>query len=63
MFDLLGSSDLDLRIQAGEAVALIYETARIHDEDYSWNREADLCSVLKGNFTHYVHLFQVSVEV
>lgn len=47
MFDLLGSSDLDLRIQAGEAVALIYETARIHDEDYSWNREADLCSVLK----------------
>ena len=48
MYDLLGCSDVDLRIQAGEAVALLYEAARIHDEDYYWNREGELCAALKG---------------
>lgn len=47
MYDLLGCSDVDLRIQAGEAVALLYEATRIHDEDYSWNREGELCAALK----------------
>jgi len=49
MSALLGSADVDLRIQAGEAVALIYEMTRIHDEDYMWNRhkEEELCATLK----------------
>ncbi|XP_042233249.1 interferon-related developmental regulator 1-like [Homarus americanus] len=47
MFDLLGCSDVDLRIQAGEAVALLYEAARSHNDDYYWNRGGELCSVLK----------------
>ncbi|XP_071522774.1 interferon-related developmental regulator 1 [Panulirus ornatus] len=47
MFDLLGCKDVDLRIQAGEAVALLYEAARLHDDDYYWNREGELCSALK----------------
>lgn len=46
MFDLLGSTDLDLRIQAGEAVALLYEATRLHDERFRWNREKELCAVL-----------------
>lgn len=54
MFDLLGCSDVDLRIQAGEAVALLYEAARIHDEDYSWNREGELCSALKGEYCMFI---------
>ncbi|XP_069954455.1 interferon-related developmental regulator 1 isoform X1 [Cherax quadricarinatus] len=47
MFDLLGCSDVELRIQAGEGVALLYEGARTHDDDYFWNREGELCSALK----------------
>lgn len=46
MFDLLGSADLDLRIQAGEAVALLYESTRTHDPRYRWTREKELCAVL-----------------
>lgn len=48
MFHLLKCSDVDLRIQAGEAVALLYEAARAHQERYSWKREKELCSVLNG---------------
>jgi len=46
MFSLLGSSDVDMRITAGEAVALAYELARQHDEDYCWNRENELSEAL-----------------
>lgn len=46
-YDLLGCSDVDLRIQAGEAVALLYEATRLHDADYMWNREGELCAALK----------------
>ena len=48
MFDLLGCVDLDLRIQAGEAVALLYEATRSHDPRYRWTREKELCAVLNG---------------
>ncbi|KAG0728350.1 Interferon-related developmental regulator 1 [Chionoecetes opilio] len=46
MFDLLGSADLDLRIQAGESVALFYESTRSHDPRFRWTREKELCAML-----------------
>jgi len=46
MFSLLSSSDVDMRITAGEALALAYELARQHDEDYCWNRENELSEAL-----------------
>lgn len=46
MFSLLGSSDVDMRITAGEAVAIAYELARKHDDDYSWKREEELSTAL-----------------
>lgn len=46
MFSLLGSADVDMRITAGEAVALAYELARKHDDDYSWKREEELSTAL-----------------
>lgn len=46
MFDLLPCVDLDLRIQAGEAVALLYESTRAHDPRFRWTREKELCAML-----------------
>merc|ERR1712179_337001 len=46
MFSLLSSSDVDMRITAGEALALAYELARQHDEDYCWIRENELSEAL-----------------
>jgi len=46
MFSLLGSSDVEMRITAGEAVALAYELARKHDDDYLWKREDELSASL-----------------
>lgn len=48
MFHLLGCSDVDLRIQAGEGVALLYEATRLHDPQYYWNRERELCAALQA---------------
>ncbi|GFS21855.1 interferon-related developmental regulator 1-like [Elysia marginata] len=46
--DLLRSSDVDLRMTAGEAVALLYELARDNDEDFEdEENEAALCDLLK----------------
>lgn len=46
MFSLLSSSDVDMRITAGEALALSYELARQHDEDYTWIKENELSVAL-----------------
>jgi len=46
MFSLLRSSDVDMRITAGEAVALCYELARQHDDDYCWIKENELSEAL-----------------
>ncbi|GFO28846.1 interferon-related developmental regulator 1-like [Plakobranchus ocellatus] len=46
--DLLRSSDVDLRMTAGEAVALLYELARENDEDFEdEENEVALCELLK----------------
>ncbi|KAK3768940.1 hypothetical protein RRG08_060376 [Elysia crispata] len=46
--DLLRSSDVDLRMTAGEAVALLYEMARESDEDFEdEENEVALCELLK----------------
>ncbi|RUS75377.1 hypothetical protein EGW08_016867 [Elysia chlorotica] len=46
--DLLRSSDVELRMTAGEAVALLYELARDNDEDFEdEENEASLCELLK----------------
>ncbi|XP_005106666.1 interferon-related developmental regulator 1 [Aplysia californica] len=45
--DLLQSSDVDLRMAAGEAVALLYELARDSDEDFEHEEETSLCELLK----------------
>ncbi|KAK4307877.1 hypothetical protein Pmani_020387 [Petrolisthes manimaculis] len=47
MCDLLGQSDVDLRIQAGEGVALIYESARTHNAHYYCTQQRTLISVLQ----------------
>lgn len=44
--ELLESSDLDLRIAAGEVIAIIYEVARDYDEDFEEPSEV-LCSQLR----------------
>ena len=46
MFSLLNSSDVNMRITAGEAIALAHELARQHDEDYCWIRENELSEAL-----------------
>lgn len=46
MFSLLRSSDVEMRITAGEAVALCYELARHHDEHYTWVKENELSEAL-----------------
>ncbi|CAL1546424.1 unnamed protein product [Lymnaea stagnalis] len=45
--DLLRNSDVDLRIMAGEAIALLYELARDLDGDFEHEDEASLCELLK----------------
>lgn len=46
--DLLRSSDVELRMTAGEAVALLYELARDSDEDFEdVENEVALCDLLK----------------
>ncbi|KAK3850617.1 hypothetical protein Pcinc_042687 [Petrolisthes cinctipes] len=47
MCDLLGQSDVDLRIQAREGVALIYESARTHNAHYYCTQQRMLISVLQ----------------
>lgn len=37
LVQLLDSTDVDLRIGAGEAIALIYEGARVFDEDFGFD--------------------------
>ncbi|XP_059166701.1 LOW QUALITY PROTEIN: interferon-related developmental regulator 2-like [Physella acuta] len=45
--DLLKNSDVDLRITAGEAIALLYELARDSEEDFEHEDEESLCELLK----------------
>lgn len=45
--DLLLSSDVDLRITAGETIALMYELAREEDEYYEGPDMDGLCEILK----------------
>jgi hypothetical protein len=44
---LLTSTDVDLRITAGETIALMYELAREEDEDFEGEGFAELCLTLK----------------
>jgi len=52
--DLLQNSDVDLRMSAGEAVALLYELARDCDEDFEHEDEETLCELLKSLATDSV---------
>jgi hypothetical protein len=45
--DLLKNSDVDLRMTAGEAIALLYELARDLDEDFEHENEVTLFELLK----------------
>ncbi|XP_061187861.1 interferon-related developmental regulator 1-like [Saccostrea echinata] len=45
--DLLHSSDVELRIEAGETLALLYELAREEDEDFEGKDIDNLCETLK----------------
>lgn len=45
--ELLNSPAVELRIAAGEAIALIYDLARQEDEDYEGDDFYDLCDTLK----------------
>ncbi|XP_048741365.2 interferon-related developmental regulator 1-like [Ostrea edulis] len=45
--DLLHSSDVELRIEAGETLALLYELAREKDEDFEGKDIDGLCETLK----------------
>lgn len=45
--DLLHSADVELRIEAGETIALLYELAREEDEDYEGKDIDSLCETLK----------------
>lgn len=45
--ELLTSADVELRIAAGETMALLYELARSHDEDFVGKKEDELCAALK----------------
>ncbi|XP_046335157.1 interferon-related developmental regulator 1-like isoform X1 [Haliotis rufescens] len=47
MTGLLRSSDVDLRITAGEAIALMYELSREGDEDFEGPKMLELCELLK----------------
>ncbi|XP_064632666.1 interferon-related developmental regulator 2-like isoform X2 [Lineus longissimus] len=44
---LLESADVDLRIAAGEAIALMYELAREQDEEFEGDDIDNLCTILK----------------
>ena len=44
---LVESQDVDLRITAGEAIALLYELAREEDEDFEGPHMDSLCEKLK----------------
>lgn len=44
---LLESSDVDLRIVAGEAIAMLYEIARFDDQDFEGYGIDELCQTLK----------------
>ena len=46
--DLLESPDVELRIVAGETIALLYELAREEDEDYEGEDMCVLCATLKN---------------
>jgi len=46
--ELLEAGDLDLRLAAGETIALMYELARDQDEDFEHDAEENLCELLKG---------------
>ncbi|VDI49615.1 Hypothetical predicted protein [Mytilus galloprovincialis] len=46
--DLLESSDVELRIVAGETIALLYELAREEDEEYEGEDICTLCATLKN---------------
>lgn len=45
--DLLESPDVELRIVAGETIALLYELAREDNEDYEGDDMCELCATLK----------------
>lgn len=45
--DMLSSQDIDLRIVAGETIALFYELGRSEDEDFELDNIDDLCDKLK----------------
>lgn len=45
--DLLLNADVDIRISAGEAIALLYELAKADDEDFEGDGFDDLCMELK----------------
>lgn len=46
--ELLQSSDLELRISAGEAIATFYEMARSNDEYFKLEKHYDLCEKLSA---------------
>lgn len=46
--DLLESADVELRIVAGETIALLYELAREDDEDFEGDDMCSLCLTLKN---------------
>ncbi|KAK3865164.1 hypothetical protein Pcinc_029207 [Petrolisthes cinctipes] len=46
-FDLLGHNNVELRIQAGQGVALLYQLVRQHDNDFCWQQEECLCQLLQ----------------
>ncbi|KAL5014849.1 hypothetical protein ScPMuIL_009119 [Solemya velum] len=46
--DLLHNQDVDLRIAAGETIALMYELAREDDEDFEGEDIETLCEILKN---------------
>ncbi|KAK3890580.1 hypothetical protein Pcinc_005461 [Petrolisthes cinctipes] len=46
-YDLLGHNTVELRIQAGQGVALLYQLVRQHDNEFSWQQEECLCQLLQ----------------
>lgn len=48
LHDVLRNSDVEIRIAAGEAIALLYEIAREIDEEYEEGSFDSLCNDLKG---------------
>lgn len=46
---VLMTTDLDLKIMVGEAMALIYESAREHSEEFRWKKQGLLFEKFNGN--------------